>query len=164
MTKISEEHAMVWTLVDLPKGKKAIGTNWVYRNKKDERGIVVRNKERLVAQGYTQEEGIDYDPVARIKAIRYNRIMMDNLHLARTKADSVDVQLIQIYALDHDVLTASSGKLTVLFVLVQGFKLTPKSQIFMSEEDLEILKGKILEYMVLNDGKLLMFNMQSRMD
>ncbi|GJS61636.1 putative ribonuclease H-like domain-containing protein [Tanacetum coccineum] len=64
----------VWTLVDLPYGKKAIGTKWVYRNKKDERGIVVRNKARLVAQGYKQEEGIDYDevfaPVARIKAIR----------------------------------------------------------------------------------------------
>ncbi|GJX28504.1 putative ribonuclease H-like domain-containing protein, partial [Tanacetum coccineum] len=59
----------VWTLVDLPSGKKAIGTKWVYRNKKDERGIVVRNKARLVAQGYKQEEGIDYDevfaPVAR---------------------------------------------------------------------------------------------------
>ncbi|GKB88465.1 putative ribonuclease H-like domain-containing protein, partial [Tanacetum coccineum] len=90
MTKISEEHAMldkamqeellqfklqkVWTLVDLPKGKRAIGTKWVYRNKKDERGIVVRNKARLVAQGYTQEEGIDYDEVfatiSRIEAIR----------------------------------------------------------------------------------------------
>ncbi|GJV77402.1 putative ribonuclease H-like domain-containing protein [Tanacetum coccineum] len=64
----------VWTLVDLPSGKKAIGTKYVYRNKKDERGIVVRNKARLVAQGYKQEEGIDYDevfaPVARVEAIR----------------------------------------------------------------------------------------------
>nr|GEU39865.1 hypothetical protein [Tanacetum cinerariifolium] len=54
--------------------KKAIGTKWIYRNKKDKRGIVVRNKARLVAQSYTQEEGIDYDEVfalvARIKAIR----------------------------------------------------------------------------------------------
>nr|GEU78476.1 putative ribonuclease H-like domain-containing protein [Tanacetum cinerariifolium] len=60
-------------LVDLPFGKKAIGTNRIYRNKKDERGVVVRNKARLVAQGHRQEEGIDYDevfaPVARIKAI-----------------------------------------------------------------------------------------------
>ncbi|GJU95928.1 putative ribonuclease H-like domain-containing protein [Tanacetum coccineum] len=53
----------VWTLVDLPNEKRAIGTKWVFRNKKDERGIVIRNKERLVAQGYTQEEGIDYDKV-----------------------------------------------------------------------------------------------------
>nr|GEX88908.1 putative ribonuclease H-like domain-containing protein [Tanacetum cinerariifolium] len=64
----------VWILVDLPYGKRAIGTKWVYRNKKDERGIVIRNKERLVAQGHTQEEGIDYEevfaPVARIEAIR----------------------------------------------------------------------------------------------
>ncbi|GJR40166.1 putative ribonuclease H-like domain-containing protein [Tanacetum coccineum] len=51
----------VWTLVDLPSGKKVIGTKWVYRNKKDERGIVVRNKARLVAQGYKQEEGIEKD-------------------------------------------------------------------------------------------------------
>ncbi|GJT58468.1 putative ribonuclease H-like domain-containing protein [Tanacetum coccineum] len=64
----------VWVLVDLPKGKRAIGTKWIFRNKKDERGIVIRNKARLVAQGHTQEEGIDYDevfaPVARIEAIR----------------------------------------------------------------------------------------------
>nr|GEZ96448.1 hypothetical protein [Tanacetum cinerariifolium] len=64
----------VWTLVDLPNGKRAIGTKWVFRNKKDERGIMIRNKARLVTQGHTQEEGIDYDelfaPVTRIEAIR----------------------------------------------------------------------------------------------
>nr|GEW64234.1 retrovirus-related Pol polyprotein from transposon TNT 1-94 [Tanacetum cinerariifolium] len=64
----------VWILVDLPNGKRAIGTKWVFRNKKDERGIVVRNKARIVAQGHTQEEGINYEevfaPVARIEAKR----------------------------------------------------------------------------------------------
>nr|GEU91050.1 hypothetical protein [Tanacetum cinerariifolium] len=59
---------------DLPYGKRAIGTKWVYRNKRDERGIVIRNKARLVTQGHTQEEGIDYEEVlalvARIEAIR----------------------------------------------------------------------------------------------
>nr|GEU70781.1 hypothetical protein [Tanacetum cinerariifolium] len=64
----------VWVLVDLPKGKRAIGSKWVFRNKKDERGIVIKNKARLVAQGHTQEEGIDYEevfaPVTRIEPIR----------------------------------------------------------------------------------------------
>nr|GEY31814.1 putative ribonuclease H-like domain-containing protein [Tanacetum cinerariifolium] len=61
-------------LVDCPKGARPIGTKWVLKNNKDKRGIVVRNKARLVAQGHIQEEGIDYDevfaPVARIEAIR----------------------------------------------------------------------------------------------
>nr|GEW75892.1 hypothetical protein [Tanacetum cinerariifolium] len=61
-------------LVDLPKGKRAIGSKWVFRNKKDEREIVIRNKARLVTQGHTQEEGMDYEevfaPVVRIEAIR----------------------------------------------------------------------------------------------
>ncbi|GJR29568.1 putative ribonuclease H-like domain-containing protein [Tanacetum coccineum] len=100
MTKISEEHAMkvtqsltdpswieamqdellqfklqkVWRLVDLPKGKHAIGTKWVYRNKKDERGMVVKNMARLVAQGYTQEEGIDYDEMNVKSAFLYGTI------------------------------------------------------------------------------------------
>ncbi|GKE42374.1 ribonuclease H-like domain-containing protein [Tanacetum coccineum] len=46
----------VWILVDLPKGKRAIAIKWIFRNKKNERGIVTRNKARLVAQGYSQEE------------------------------------------------------------------------------------------------------------
>nr|GEX04755.1 putative ribonuclease H-like domain-containing protein [Tanacetum cinerariifolium] len=64
---------VISTLVDLTPGKRAIGTKWVYRNKRDQKGIVVRNKVRLVAQGHRQEEGIDYDevfpPVARIESI-----------------------------------------------------------------------------------------------
>nr|GEW67397.1 retrovirus-related Pol polyprotein from transposon TNT 1-94 [Tanacetum cinerariifolium] len=64
----------VWILIDFPFGKKAIRTKWVNRNKKDERGVVVRNKARLVSHGHMQEEGIYYDevfaPVARIEAIR----------------------------------------------------------------------------------------------
>ncbi|GJW75777.1 retrovirus-related pol polyprotein from transposon TNT 1-94 [Tanacetum coccineum] len=64
----------VWNLVPLPYGKTAIGSKWVFRNKKDEHGITTKNKARLVAQGYSSEEGIDYDetfaPVTRMKAIR----------------------------------------------------------------------------------------------
>ncbi|GKD93422.1 putative ribonuclease H-like domain-containing protein [Tanacetum coccineum] len=64
----------VWILMDLPFGKKAIGTKWVFRNKRDERSIVVKNKVRLVAQGNRQEEGIDYDKMDVKSAFLYGKI------------------------------------------------------------------------------------------
>jgi hypothetical protein len=60
----------VWELVERPMDHNVIGTRWVFRNKQDQDGIVVRNKARLVAQGYTQIEGLNfgetYAPVARV--------------------------------------------------------------------------------------------------
>jgi len=64
----------VWDLVPKPTSHKSIRTKWVFQNKLDESGIIVRNKARFLAKGYNQEEGIDYDetyaPVARLEAIR----------------------------------------------------------------------------------------------
>ncbi|KAK1643099.1 hypothetical protein QYE76_060904 [Lolium multiflorum] len=65
----------VWTLVEKPKGcRNVIGTKWIFKNKQDEFGNIVRNKARLVAQGFSQVEGIDfgetYAPVARLESIR----------------------------------------------------------------------------------------------
>nr|GEU94709.1 hypothetical protein [Tanacetum cinerariifolium] len=64
----------VWRLVPQLEGKSIIKTKWIFKNKNDESSLVIRNKARLVAVGYSQQEGIDYDetfvPVARIEAIR----------------------------------------------------------------------------------------------
>ncbi|GJT21263.1 retrovirus-related pol polyprotein from transposon TNT 1-94 [Tanacetum coccineum] len=64
----------VWEFVPLPMSQSVIVTKWVFRNKLNENGIVSRNKVRLVAQGYNQQEGIDYDKtytlVARLESIR----------------------------------------------------------------------------------------------
>ncbi|KAL4035346.1 hypothetical protein IC575_004030 [Cucumis melo] len=64
----------VWMLVLKPVGVNVIGTKWIFKNKTDEIGCVTKNKARLVAQGYTQVEGVDFDetfaPVARLEAIR----------------------------------------------------------------------------------------------
>ncbi|GKD37825.1 retrovirus-related pol polyprotein from transposon TNT 1-94, partial [Tanacetum coccineum] len=64
----------VWSLVPPPNNQTIIGTKWVFKNKLDENGVVSRNKARLVAQGYNQQEGIDFDetyaPVARLESIR----------------------------------------------------------------------------------------------
>ena len=64
----------VWELVPRPTGVNVIGTKWILKNKSDEHGTVIKNKSRLVAQGYTQVEGVDFDetfaPVARLESIR----------------------------------------------------------------------------------------------
>jgi hypothetical protein len=68
------EKNQTWELVPRPKNKNVIGTKWVYKNKMNENGKVIRNKARLVCKGYAQVEGVDYEetfaPVARLEAIR----------------------------------------------------------------------------------------------
>jgi hypothetical protein len=68
------ERNQVWELVDPCPGCKPIGTKWVWKNKEGEKGEVVRNRSRLVAQGFSQKEGVDYEEtfalVARLEAIR----------------------------------------------------------------------------------------------
>ena len=63
-----------WTLIPKPKGEHIIGTKWIFHNKIDEEGNVIHNKARLVAQGYSQMEGVNYDEtfalVARMESIR----------------------------------------------------------------------------------------------
>ncbi|GKE29900.1 putative ribonuclease H-like domain-containing protein [Tanacetum coccineum] len=98
VTNHVEPKKQVWTLVDLPYGKRAIGTKWIYKNKKDERGIMVRNKARLIAQGYTQEEEINYDevfaPVARIEA---NRLFLAYALFKDFVVYQIDVKSVFLY-------------------------------------------------------------------
>lgn len=64
-----------WILTDLPKGRKAIKTKWVFKTKRDDDGVIVRHKARLVVKGCSQRAGMDYDetysPVIRYGSIRY---------------------------------------------------------------------------------------------
>jgi hypothetical protein len=66
----SIDNNKTWTLEDLPPGHRAIGLNWVYKLKRNEDGAVVKHKACLVAKGYVQKQGVDYDevfaPVARL--------------------------------------------------------------------------------------------------
>ena len=68
------ERNQVWVLVPPLPDCHPIGTKWVFKNKQSEDGVVVRNKARLVAQGFCQKEGIEYEetfaPIAHLEAIR----------------------------------------------------------------------------------------------
>ena len=63
-----------WELIPRPKGVNVIGTKWIFKNKSDKHGTVIRNKSRLVTHGYTQVEGINFDetftPVVGLESIR----------------------------------------------------------------------------------------------
>ena len=63
------ERNQVWHLVPRPHDRPTIGTKWIFRNKLDESGNVIRNKAWLVAQDYTQIEGIDFALVAQLETI-----------------------------------------------------------------------------------------------
>ncbi|KAL1211062.1 Retrovirus-related Pol polyprotein from transposon TNT 1-94 [Cardamine amara subsp. amara] len=69
------ERSDVWDLVPRPQDANVVGTKWIFKNKTDGSGTVIRNKARLVAQGYSQVEGVDFDetfaPVARLESIRF---------------------------------------------------------------------------------------------
>nr|GEU29452.1 ribonuclease H-like domain-containing protein [Tanacetum cinerariifolium] len=116
-------------------GKHAIGTKWVYRNKKYERGIVVRNKARLVAQGYTQEEGINYDKVfalvAKIEAIRiYAQEVLDEFYreayfLLRVAGSRHDI-MFSVYACARFQVTPKVSHLYVVKRIFRYLKGQPK--------------------------------------
>ena len=63
-----------WELVDPPPGVRPIGLKWVFKTKRDEAGLVTKFKARLIAKGYVQRQGIDFDevfaPVARLESVR----------------------------------------------------------------------------------------------
>lgn len=93
-------HRKVWSLVPLPKGKKSLGTRWIFSKKRNERGEIVRYKARLVAQGYRQQPGINYEetysPVASFSVIRlFFSILV--CHLKWTHVQ-LDVKAAYLYA------------------------------------------------------------------
>ena len=87
------EKNQTWDLVPRPKDKNAIGTKWVFKNKMNEDGQVVRNKARLVCKGYAQVEGVDFEenftPVARLEEIR---IFLAFASYKRLKVYQMDVK------------------------------------------------------------------------
>jgi hypothetical protein len=96
----------VLSLLEKPKDcRNVIGTKWIFKSKQDANGIVVRNKTRLVAQGYSQIEGIDYGetfaPVARLESIR---ILLAYASHHNFKFQQMDVKSAFLNGLLHELV------------------------------------------------------------
>ncbi|GJY25691.1 putative ribonuclease H-like domain-containing protein [Tanacetum coccineum] len=106
----------VWQLVPLPDGKIAIGTKWILKNKRDARGIVVRNKARLVAQGHRQEEGIDYDESAFLlgklkRSLCYSHKGFEDPHFPKDvlRKGTIDHKLFSLREVIQGFITSSGS-------------------------------------------------------
>ena len=126
----------VWELVDRPRGVKVIGLRWIFKNKRDAIGFIVRNKARLVAQGYCQQEGIDFEdsfaPVARLEAIR---IFLAYAAFHQFKVYQMDVKCAflngdikeDVYVEQPPGFETGDGKVYKLKKAIYGLKQAPRA-------------------------------------
>ncbi|GKB43715.1 putative ribonuclease H-like domain-containing protein, partial [Tanacetum coccineum] len=143
----------------------AIGTKWVYRNKKDERGVVVRNKARLVAQGHRQEEGIDYDEMDVKSAFLYGKID-EEVYVSQPPGfldpkypEKVYKVVKALYGLQQS--QSMDATLSLSFYACSRFQVTPKTSHLSAVKRIfrimleQILSGKIHNREVVNSWRRL---------
>ncbi|GJW92963.1 putative ribonuclease H-like domain-containing protein [Tanacetum coccineum] len=99
------ERLQVWELVPRPEGKNVIALKWLWKNKCDAENIVVRNKTRLVAKGYKQEEGIDFEdsfaPIARLEAVRISRLQVKKALYGLKQAPRAWYDKLSSFLIEH---------------------------------------------------------------
>ncbi|KAJ0441487.1 putative RNA-directed DNA polymerase [Helianthus annuus] len=121
----------VWELVDLPEGKFPIGTKWVFRNKMDDRGVVIKNKARLVVQGFRQEEGIDHEEVFAPVTIK-------------NKARLVAQGFRQEEGIDHEEVFAPVARLEAIRIFL-AYASYRNFKVFQMDVKSAFLYGKVKE-------------------
>jgi hypothetical protein len=147
----------VWVLCDLPDGKRLIGTKWVFRVKRDERGNVIKNKARLVAQGYRQEEGVDYDevfaPVARIEAIR---LFLAFASYMGFHVYQMDVKSAFLYGtITEEVYVKQPPVLKILYTLTKSTRLSRLCMAFIKLQEHGMKDSQIFYYNMVIGEELL---------
>nr|GEU69802.1 retrovirus-related Pol polyprotein from transposon TNT 1-94 [Tanacetum cinerariifolium] len=140
-------------LVPKPDGKTVMKTKWIFKNKKDESSLVIRNKARLVAVGYSQQEGIDYDemfaPVARIEAIRLF-LAYEEVYVAQPPGLVSKQYPDHVYALDKALYGLKQAPRTwydVLskFLIDSGFQKVPTPMVEQAKLKLDLV-GKPVDH------------------
>ncbi|XP_076920555.1 putative mitochondrial protein AtMg00820 [Bidens hawaiensis] len=120
----------VWRMVKNPKNKRPIGAKWVFKNKNDDKGVIIRNKAKLVVQGFSQREGLDYNevyaPVVRLEAIRiflaYASYMNFKVYQMYTKTDFLygnvkkEIMSINCQVLRIQIIRTTFNNLTKLSI------------------------------------------------
>jgi hypothetical protein len=97
-TTMNEEYHSFWDLVPLPKGRKLVRCKWVYKNKYASYGSVERHKDKLVAKGFSQVEGIDYNETFSLVAkINYIRLVLARVLSHKWEVHQMDVKFVFLH-------------------------------------------------------------------
>jgi hypothetical protein len=134
----SIEGNKTWSLVDLPKGHRAIGLKWVYKLKRNELGAVIKHKARLVAKGYVQQQGIDFEEVfalvARMVTVRVLLAVATHngwpIHHMDVKSAFLNGDLAEeVYVTQPPGFTAKGeeGNVLKLHKALYGFRQAPRA-------------------------------------
>jgi hypothetical protein len=134
----SIEHNQTWSLVNLPAGQRAIGLKWVFKIKKDEHGNVTKHKARLIAKGYVQHHGVDYEevfaPVARMESVRVLLAVAAHrswsVHHMDVKSAFLNGELVEeVYVQQPPGFIAAGheGKVLKLHKALYGLKQAPRA-------------------------------------
>jgi hypothetical protein len=131
------EKNRTWELADLPHGHSAITLKWVFKLKRDEIGAIVKHKAHLVAHGFAQREGIDFDdtfaPVARMKSVRLLFALAAQegwcVHHMDVKSAFLNSDLKEVYVHQPPGFTipGNEGKMLRLRKALYGFRQAPKA-------------------------------------
>ncbi|GJS77696.1 retrovirus-related pol polyprotein from transposon TNT 1-94 [Tanacetum coccineum] len=182
------ERNKVWSLVPIPYGKTIIGTKWILKNKMDEHGVVVKNKARLVAQGYNQQEGINYNEtfahVARFEAIgiflayaAYMGLVLDKALYGLKQAPKAWYETLLKFLIQHKFvrgsltyLTASRPDIELSIYLCSRYQADPKEshlvvvkRIFRKSTSgcCQILGGKLVCWSVKKQSSVAMSSVEA---
>ncbi|WVZ94772.1 hypothetical protein U9M48_040631 [Paspalum notatum var. saurae] len=134
----SIEENKTWSLVDLPRGHRAIGMKWVFKLKRDEHGEIVKHKARLVAKGYVQRQGVDFEevfaPVARMESVRVILAVAAHcgwsVHHTDVKSAFLNGELAEeVYVAQPPGFTAAGheGKVLRLHKALYGLRQAPRA-------------------------------------
>jgi hypothetical protein len=131
------EKNCTWELADLPHGHSAITLNWVFKLKRDEAGAIVRHKARLVARGFVQREGIDFDdtfaPVVRMESVRLFALAAQEgwrVHHMDVKSSFLNGDLkekVYVHQLSGFVIPGKEGKVLRLCKALYGLRQAPRA-------------------------------------
>jgi hypothetical protein len=132
------EKNRTWELADLPRGHRAITLKWMFKLKRDEASVVIKHKDRLMARGFMQQEGVDFnyafDPVARMKSVRLLLALaaqegrrVHHMDIKSVFLNGNLMEVVYMHQLSSFAIPSKEGKVLHLRKALYGLRQAPRA-------------------------------------